>query len=112
MRLYVGNIDYRATKDDLQCLFKTYGSVQSTIFPTDRDTGRQRSFGFVEMQNDHEAERAIMGLNGKELHGRALTVNEARLRQRSEVGLPTYPQRTAVDLDRKFGPLRVRMPQW
>ena len=112
MKLYVGNIHYRATEDDLRGLFKNYGPVESTTLPTDPDTGRQRGFAFVEMQNDREAENAMAALNGRELHGRALKVNEARLRERGEFSIRTYPPKTAVDLGRKFGPLRVRMPQW
>ncbi len=76
-KLYVGNLPFQTTEDDLDGLFGQVGSVESVRIITDRDTGRSRGFGFVEM-GDEEADKAIEQLNGTELDGRALTVNEAR----------------------------------
>jgi RNA recognition motif-containing protein len=77
-KLYVGNLAYGVTDSDLQQLFATHGTVQSAQVIMDRDTGRSKGFGFVEMGSDQEAQAAIAALNGKEVGGRALTVNEAR----------------------------------
>jgi RNA recognition motif-containing protein len=77
-KLYVGNLAYGVTDSDLQQLFATHGTVQSAQVIMDRDTGRSKGFGFVEMGSDQEAQAAIAALNGKEVEGRALTVNEAR----------------------------------
>lgn len=78
MKLYVGNLPYNASEDDLRTLFSQHGSVDSVAIITDRDTGRSKGFGFVEFGNDEEAKNAIQGLSGQEYGGRALTVNEAR----------------------------------
>src|SRR5579863_8649382 len=80
-KLYVGNLSYDMRDSDLQNLFEQFGSVQSAQIIMDRDTGRSKGFGFVEMGSDQEAQAAITGLNGKEISGRALTVNEARPRE-------------------------------
>ena len=80
-KLYVGNLSYNTGDRDLQEMFEEYGSVQSAQVIMDRDTGRSKGFGFVEMGSDEEAQAAIKGLNGKEVGGRALTVNEARPRE-------------------------------
>jgi RNA recognition motif-containing protein len=80
-KLYVGNLSYDTSDSDLQKLFEQFGSVQSAQVIMDRDTGRSKGFGFVEMGSDQEAQAAINGLNGKEANGRALTVNEARPRE-------------------------------
>lgn len=77
-KLYVGNFPFSTTEDDLRQMFSAYGAVESVSLVTDRDTGRSRGFGFVEMTNDNEAQAAITGLNGKDTGGRPLTVNEAR----------------------------------
>ncbi len=79
--IYVGNLVWEATADDLLNLFQQYGTVARAQVMTDRETGRSRGFGFVEMDNDEEAQRAIDGLNGTPLKGRPLTVNEARPRE-------------------------------
>ncbi len=79
-RLYVGNLSYSVTSEDLQELFEQYGSVISAQVLSDRETGRSRGFGFVEMGNDAEADAAIENLDGNEHEGRRLTVNEARPR--------------------------------
>ena len=80
-KLYVGNLSYDTTNADLEQLLGQHGTVQSAEVIQDRDTGRSKGFGFVEMANDDEAEAAIAALNGQEHGGRALTVNEARPRE-------------------------------
>ena len=77
-KLYVGNLTYGVTDGTLQQLFEPHGTVQSAQVIMDRDTGRSKGFGFVEMGSDQEAQAAIAALNGHEVEGRALTVNEAR----------------------------------
>ena len=80
MNIYVGNLSYDATEDDLRKAFEDFGSVDSVKIITDRYTGRSKGFGFVEMTNDDEAKTAISDLNDKEFKGRNLKVNEARPR--------------------------------
>jgi RNA recognition motif-containing protein len=80
-KLYCGNLSYNTSSADLEQLFGQFGRVNSAEVITDRDTGRSKGFGFVEMTNDQEAQAAIDGLNLKEHDGRALTVNEARPRE-------------------------------
>jgi RNA recognition motif-containing protein len=77
-RLYVGNLPFSATEDSLMDMFQQAGQVDSTKIITDRDTGRSKGFGFVEMSTDEEAQKAITRFNGADVEGRALTVNEAR----------------------------------
>ena len=77
-KLYVGNLAYGVTDSELEQMFGAYGTVQSAQVIMDRDTGRSKGFGFVEMGSDAEAQAAIAGLNGKESGGRSLTVNEAK----------------------------------
>ena len=77
-KLYVGNLPYSVGDSDLQRLFEAHGSVVSAQVIMDRDTGRSKGFGFVEMGSDQEAQAAISALNGKDSNGRALTVNEAK----------------------------------
>jgi RNA recognition motif-containing protein len=81
LRLYVGNLSYNVDNAQLEDLFKEYGNVRSAQVVMDRDTGRSKGFGFVEMSDDKAARDAIAGLNEKELDGRALSVNEARPRE-------------------------------
>jgi RNA recognition motif-containing protein len=80
-KLYVGNLSYQVDSSELEQLFGQHGQVVSAQIINDRDTGRSKGFGFVEMANDDEAEAAIAALNGQEHGGRALTVNEARPRE-------------------------------
>lgn len=80
MRIFVGNLSHDATEDDLRQAFSEYGSVASVTVLKDKFTGEPRGFGFVEMEAKAEAQAAIEGLNGRELKGRRLTVNEARPR--------------------------------
>ena len=79
-RIYVGGLSYETTEDRLREIFAAHGSVESVAVITDRATGRSRGFGFVEMTDDSEAATAIAELNGTQLDGRTLTVNEARPR--------------------------------
>ena len=81
MKLYVGNLSFQTSRDDLQELFAQAGTVESASVVEDRETGRSRGFGFVEMSSKEEGEAAISTLNGKEIDGRALTVNEAKPRE-------------------------------
>ncbi|MGA8598647.1 MAG: RNA-binding protein [Bryobacteraceae bacterium] len=76
--IFVGNLSYQTTQDDLHSAFATYGSVERVNIVTDRDTGQARGFAFVEMTESQAAQTAISQLNGAELHGRTLNVNEAR----------------------------------
>ena len=81
MRLYVGNLAFSTTNDELKAAFEAFGTVESATVIMDRDTGRSKGFGFVDMGNDEEAKAAIEGLDGKPLGGRNIRVNEARPRE-------------------------------
>lgn len=78
MNIYVGNLDFKTTEDELRTLFQGYGQVERVNIVRDGDTGQPRGFAFVEMNNDGEAEQAIAGVNGSNLGGRTLNVNQAR----------------------------------
>ena len=82
-KIYVGNLSFRTTEDELVELFQQIGPVESVSIITDRDTGRSKGFGFVSM-NDEDADKAIEAYSGKDLGGRALTVNEARPMEKRE----------------------------
>jgi RNA recognition motif-containing protein len=97
MNIFVGNLAFTTTEEELAQLFHPYGEIASVRIMTDRDTGRSRGFGFVEMPNAMEANAAIAGLDGTALGGRALTVNEAR---------PHEERRPRDDGD------RGRRPRW
>ncbi len=81
MSLYVGNLSFNTSNQDLSDLFAPFGTVESANIVEDRETGRSRGFGFVEMSSKSEGEEAISSLNGKEVDGRSLTVNEAKPRE-------------------------------
>ena len=81
MKLYVGNLSFKTSSEDLEQLFSQAGTVQSASVVEDRETGRSRGFGFVEMSSSEEGHAAIQQFNGKEVGGRALTVNEAKPRE-------------------------------
>ena len=81
MNIYVGNLFFNATEDDLRQAFAEYGEVSSVNIISDRETGRPRGFGFVEMPNDEDGKKAVDALNGTEIDGRSINVNEARPRQ-------------------------------
>ncbi len=80
MKIYVGNMSFDSSEAELRKAFEAHGTVDSVTIIMDRDTGRPKGFGFVEMSNDAEAKKAIEGLNGKDFMGRTLNVNEARPR--------------------------------
>ena len=82
-KIYVGNLSYKVTEDDLKDLFGEFGTVTEANVITDRETGRPRGFAFVEMESDDDATKAINSLNGKELQDREIVVNEARPRRES-----------------------------
>ncbi len=86
MRIYVGNLSYESSEDDLQEVFGAHGQVESVTIIRDRDTGRSKGFGFVEMPSSDEAQASITEMNGKDYQGRPLTVNEARPRQERSFG--------------------------
>ena len=77
-KIYVGNLAWECTMDDLMALFQEYGAVARVQVISDRDTGRSRGFGFVEMTNDAEGNRAITSINGRDVDGRTLNINEAK----------------------------------
>jgi len=81
-KIYVGNLSRQTTESELEQAFAQFGAIRSVAIITDRMTGESRGFGFVEMENDAEAQTAINGMNGKEFGGRTLTVNEARPQER------------------------------
>ncbi len=85
-KLYVGNLDYSIVASDLEQMFATHGTVESAQVITDRDSGRSKGFGFVEMSSSSEADAAISALNGSEHNGRALTVNEAKPKENRSGG--------------------------
>jgi RNA recognition motif-containing protein len=91
VNIFVGNLAYTATEDDLRQLFEPYGAVDKVNIITDRDTGRAKGFGFVEMSESQAAKAAMQGLQGTELGGRALTINEAKPREpRRESSRPRW----------------------
>jgi len=85
-KLFVGNLSFNTTENDLNDLFAAHGTVTETNLMMDRDTGKPRGFAFVTMSSDEEAQKAIAALNGKDVDGRALTVNEARPREERPPG--------------------------
>jgi RNA recognition motif-containing protein len=92
MNIYVGNLSYDTTEDDLRIAFERFGQVTSATLIKDKYTGKSRGFGFVEMPSNEEAQAAIQGLNGTELTGRTLTVNEARPRDEGSGGRSNQPR--------------------
>ncbi|HUV36207.1 MAG TPA: RNA-binding protein [Patescibacteria group bacterium] len=86
MKLYVGNMSFDTSEDDLRKAFEAHGQVDSVTIITDRDTGRPKGFGFIEMSNDTEAKAAMDALNEKDFQGRSLKVNEARPRNEGQRG--------------------------
>jgi cold-inducible RNA-binding protein len=86
MNIYVGNLSFDTREEDLQTAFAEYGAVTSAAIIKDKFSGQSRGFAFVEMANNGEAQKAIEGLNGSDLHGRSLNVNEARPREERSAG--------------------------
>lgn len=101
--IFVGNLSYHTTESELEAAFAGYGAVERTSVVRDRETGQPRGFAFVEMTNHDEAMKAIQGLNGQELNGRALNVNEAR---------PREERRGGFGGNRAGGQGRRREPRW
>lgn len=97
MKLYVGNLSYEVTEQDLRQQFEAFGAVDTVSIITDRDTGRSKGFAFVEMASKPESEAAITGLNGKQLKERTLTVNEARPKVDNRAGGGSYGDRRGGD---------------
>lgn len=91
-KIYVGNLPFSATEESLRTLFSAHGTVEKISLITDRDTGKPRGFGFVEMSNS-DASRAMQALNGKDFEGRALRINEAQERERGGGGGRGGPRR-------------------
>lgn len=116
--IFVGNLPFQTTEDELRSMFQNYGAVSRVSIMTDRETGRSRGFAFIEMANDEEAESAISGTNGTSLGGRALNVNEARPRpERSSGGGnsrgPSLPRGGGGNSDDYRGHVRQpREPRW
>ncbi len=86
MTIYIGNLSYQATEEDLKSVFEDYGTVKRVVLPTDRETGRMRGFAFVEMSDDTSEDKAITSLDGAEWMGRNLKVNKARPREENGDG--------------------------
>jgi RNA recognition motif-containing protein len=108
-KIYVGNFSFHMTEPELRALFEPFGAIDSASVATDRDTGRSRGFGFVQMPNDDEAEKAMAALNGKDSGGRALTVNEARRSGFGGGGGGRGNDRGGND---RGGPRQRREPRW
>jgi cold-inducible RNA-binding protein len=106
--IFVGNVDFGATEESIRALFEPFGTVERVSLMKDRDTGRSRGFAFVEMTDSAEADRAIEGLNGNMLGGRALNVNEARPRV-ERGGAGGGGDRGGSG---RGGPRRGRQPRW
>ena len=86
MNIYVGNLSYQTSEDDLRHAFEAFGRVTSVTIIKDRESGESRGFGFVEMESNDEAQQALTGLNGKELNGRNLNISQARARTEGQGG--------------------------
>jgi len=112
MKLYVGNLAFATSSQELQDLFAQAGTVESASVVEDRDTGRSRGFGFVEMSTKEEAEAAIAQFNGKELGGRALKVNEAKPRENRGGNRNGFGGNRGGDGRRNFSGLNDRPPRW
>lgn len=109
--VFVGNMSFQTTEGELRALFAQFGEVSAVHVVTDRETGRGRGFGFVEMANSEEAAKAIAELNGKELNGRALKVNEARPRPDRGGGGGRGRRGPSRD-DYRGAPRQPREPRW
>jgi cold-inducible RNA-binding protein len=114
VKLYVGNLSFSTTSEELQQLFAQVGTVESATVVEDRDTGRSRGFGFVEMASKEEGEKAIEQFNGTDLNGRNLTVNEARPREdrSSRGGGRGFGGNRGGGGGRNFGGRNDRTPRW
>ena len=107
MRIYVGNFDFQTTEENLREVFQPHGEVKEIIIIRDRDTGRSKGFAFVDMTSNEEAQAAMLALNGKELAGRNLTVNEAKPRpERSFGSAPRFMDRNPGEFGNRGGGFR------
>jgi len=112
-KIFVGNLDFGATEDSIRPLFEAHGTVERVTIMTDRDTGRSRGFAFVEMTDSDEADRAIQALNGTQVGGRSLTVNEARPKVERGGGFGGgYGDRPKGGRGGRGGPRARREPRW
>jgi cold-inducible RNA-binding protein len=100
MKLYVGNLSFETTENDLQDLFEQHGAVNEVHLMMDRVTGKSRGFAFVTMNDDAQAKAAMTATNGKELNGRALRIDEARPRENNAGGRPSGPRRNFSNFKR------------
>lgn len=112
MRIYIGNLGYDVTEEELRQLFSAHGQVESVSMIRDRDTNRPKGFAFVEMPSTAEAQAAIQTLNEKELHERTLRVNEARPREERGFGGGGYRLPSAGAVGRGAPSQRGRKPRW
>src|SRR3989442_1227360 len=112
MKLYVGNLAFQTTSQELQEMFAQAGTVESASVVEDRDTGRSRGFGFVEMSTKEEGTAAIAQFNGKEVSGRALNVNEAKPRENRGIGGRSFAGGNRGGGGRDFGSRNDRPPRW
>jgi len=103
-KVFVGNLDFRTTKDEVQTLFSQIGAIKDVFLPTDRESGRPRGFAFVEFESEEDAQKAIERFNGHELSGRALRVNAAEDRPRGGSGSGGYRQGGGFDSGERFPP--------
>lgn len=111
--LYVGNLPHSTTESELRNLFETHGAVEKITLVTDRDTGRSRGFGFVEMSNASEADQAMAALNGSDLGGRPLTINEAKPKsERPRGGGQRFGGGGRGRDDYRGQPRQPREPRW
>lgn len=108
--IFVGNLPFSSTEDSLRSLFEQFGELQQVKIMTDRATGRSRGFGFVEMSNDDDAQKAIVALNGKDFEGRKLTVNEARPKPERSGGGYGGPRRGQDDY--RGAARQPKEPRW
>ena len=112
-KLYVGNLAFSVTDKDLREMFAPYGAVENATLVTDRDTGRSRGFGFVEMTNANEADKAIVALNGTDLGGRSLIINEAKPKPEHSRGGGRFDGGGGRGRDDYRGhPRQPREPRW
>lgn len=110
--IFVGNLDFAATEAQVRSLFETYGTVDRVNLVTDRDTGRPRGFAFVEMSDAAAADRAIAALNGTELSGRSLNINEARPKGEGGGGRSAASGGGGFRREGGGGPRQRREPRW
>jgi RNA recognition motif-containing protein len=107
-KLYVGSLPYSVSEDELRELFSAFGQIASVRIITDKFTGQSKGFGFVEMVSGDDAKRAVEGMNGKQVHGRTLIVNDARPEQKREPRSSSFSSRGAGD---RWGEDRPRRPR-